>query len=103
MLFDVGRRKRSWNRVKVIVRSSWLIFALGGCTWSPFGTEKDHANTDKADAAPELEHCTLKLSACRNSCFKAGAGASCTNCCARNAKACDSGESYSFYSCPDEE
>lgn len=56
-----------------------------------------------SDAAPESERCTLKVSACRNSCYKAGAGFKCTDCCRRNAESCDRGGNYSFYSCPDEE
>lgn len=82
-----------------------IIFALGGCTWTPFSSDKDKDRADggAADAAVELEHCTLKAGACNNSCYKAGAGAKCTACCRRNAESCDNGGSYSFYSCPDEE
>lgn len=56
---------------------------LGGCTWSPFSPDKDKDKADAggADAAAELEHCTLKVGACNNSCYKAGAGSGCRNCC----------------------
>lgn len=81
-----------------------ILTALGGCSWLPFGQDdKDKADAAHRDAAPELEHCTLKVSACRNSCYKASAGSKCVDCCERNADACDRGESYGFYTCPDEE
>jgi hypothetical protein len=75
------------------------MFLLFGCTWSPFGLSKDKADAGTADAAPELEHCSLKAQACANGCLDMGPA--CATCCVRNAGACDRGESYSFYSCPD--
>ena len=90
---------------KSLLSTFGMFLLLGGCAWSPFATGKDKDTTDggTADAAPEREHCTHKLSACRNSCYKASAGSKCTDCCARNSVSCDEGGSYSFYSCPDEE
>jgi hypothetical protein len=83
----------------------FMVLVLGGCTWSPFAPDKDKDKGDagSTDAAAEVEHCTLKVGACNNSCYKAGAGSSCRDCCRQNGKACDNGESYSFYSCPDVE
>ncbi len=103
MSCDGSSFRTAYTPLKSLTWSCILILAFGGCTWSPFGAEKDTAGRDKADAAPELEHCTLKAGACRNSCYKAGAGAKCTACCSRNAELCDLDKSYSFYSCPDEE
>lgn len=52
---------------------------------------------------PELTPCELKATACQNSCFKAGGNPGCLNCCIDNRDACQKGESYSFYPCPDKE
>ncbi|MBK9263941.1 MAG: hypothetical protein IPM54_29570 [Polyangiaceae bacterium] len=81
---------------KTLLASYGMFLVLGGCTWSPFGPDKGDAGSD---AAPELEHCTLKAQACTNKCMDLGSA--CMECCERNARSCDSDGSYSFYSCPD--
>jgi hypothetical protein len=83
---------------KALLASCGMFFLLGGCV-----PDKDQADSGKPDAAPELEHCTHKVSACRNDCYKSGAGSKCTDCCRQNGLSCDQGGSYSFYSCPNEE
>ncbi len=74
---------------------------LAACTWKPWGNDE---KGDRGDAGgSEQEECTLKVSACRNTCYEADLGASCIECCARNGEACDEGRNYSFYSCPNVE
>lgn len=86
--------------IRAFLATVVMLFGMGGCTWSPFGLSKDKGDAGTVDAAPELEHCTLKAQACGNSCLDMGPG--CAQCCRRNAAACDRGESYKFYACPDE-
>ena len=86
---------------KSLLAGLGMFLLLGGCAWSPFGPDKDKADAGTADAAPELEHCTLKASACNNSCLDRGS--KCRECCQRNAISCDEGGSYRFSACPDEE
>ncbi len=88
---------------KVLLGSCGLFLMLGGCTWSPFAKDKDKADAGTAHAAPEREECTLKVSACRNSCYESSAGSKCLECCRLSGESCDIGGSYSFYSCPDAE
>ena len=92
-------RRMPHSLAKTLNMSCGLILLLGGCTWSSSGPDK--GDSGKPDAAPELEHCTLKARACANSCKDLGLA--CLRCCDRNGKLCDSGDSYSFYSCPDAE
>lgn len=86
---------------KTFLASMGMFFLLGGCTWSPFGSSKDTGDAGTIDAAPELARCSLKARACQKSCLDRGSA--CLECCVRNARSCDSGESYGFYSCPDAE
>ena len=87
---------------KMLLGSCGLFLMLGGCTWLPFGPDKDKADAG-TDAAREREDCTLKVSACRNSCYESSAGSKCLECCRLSGESCDIGGSYSFYSCPDAE
>jgi hypothetical protein len=67
--------------------------ALGGC-----------ATTDDAigkDAGAQRDDCTLRVSACINSCHKADLGLGCRLCCERNGLSCDNDGGYSFYKCID--
>ncbi|MDI1447369.1 hypothetical protein [Polyangium sp. 6x1] len=68
-----------------------LMGALGGCTTpdSPAG----------ADGGVQRDHCTLKVSACINSCYEADMGWACRRCCNNNGDSCDVGGDYSFSSC----
>lgn len=64
-----------------------VSLVLGGCS----------------DDFDDLPPCDQKLVACQNSCFKAGAGTACNNCCYEARNACMRGESYSFFWCPGKE
>ncbi len=77
-----------------------LLQVLGGCNWKPWGSE-ERAKDD--GGVVERDNCTLKVSACRNSCHEADLGWACTSCCERNGKACDRDDDYSFYECPNKE
>ncbi len=67
-----------------------LVCGISGCT----------QDTEKVDAKPiERESCTLKVSACNGDCHKANTLKECPQCCFENGRLCDSGGSYSFYSC----
>lgn len=83
--------KASWT-------SQTFVVVLGGCTWSPWGSDKDRKNDS---GVSEKEGCTLKVSACRNTCYEADLGSGCLACCKRNGDACDRDDDYSFYECPD--
>lgn len=77
-----------------------FVVVLGGCTWKPWGSDNERKN----DAGVvESDACTLKVSACRNTCYEADLGSGCLACCAENGQRCDEGNAYSFYRCPDRE
>lgn len=86
------------KRVFVIAVQVVFVMVMGGCNWKPWGSDE---RTNDAGVT-EDEKCTLKVSACRNSCYEADLGWACLECCKQNGKACDRGENYSFYSCPNE-
>lgn len=77
-----------------------MFVVLGGCEWRPFGADTG----DKGDAGTVAQRpaCTDKVSACRNKCYQADLGWTCSNCCDRNGAACDKAEDYSFYACLDQ-
>lgn len=83
-----------------LVTSFALFNVLAGCTWKPWGSDQDKKNDAGVD---ERDECTLKVSACRNTCYEADLGRACVSCCERNGKACDRHDDYSFYECPDKE
>ena len=76
-----------------------MLLMLGGCSWLPSGQDKDKADSGTADAPPQLEQCSLKARACQKTCLDMGSA--CSDCCQRNADACDRGDGYRFSSCPD--
>ena len=86
--------------VKMLATCFTIFNALAGCTWRPWGS--DGKERDDAGVA-ENDKCTLKVSACRNSCYEADLGRGCLNCCEENGKACDRNDDYSFFGCPDKE
>ncbi len=86
-------------RQRMLIAICGMFLMLGGCSWQPFGQDKDKA--DGGTTETPREHCSLKARACGNSCLDRGSA--CSECCVSNAEACDRGESYSFYSCPDKE
>lgn len=47
--------------------------------------------------------CGRRRDACVNSCYKAGQGSACRECCSSAGFACKKEESFSFYSCPDKD
>lgn len=62
---------------------------LGGCVPDDEGT---------------LEaRCDRRAAACVNSCYKAGQGAACRECCSSAGYACKRDETFSFYGCPDKD
>ncbi len=63
------------------------------------GCTSDESSKQDAGAG-ELERCTLKVRACVNTCMEADLGSKCITCCERNGASCDTGNDYSFYSCP---
>lgn len=86
--------------IKALITSFAMFNVLGGCTWKPWGSDKGE-NRDAG--VVELEKCTLRVSACRNTCYEADLGRACLSCCDQNVKACDRGEDYSFNDCPNKE
>lgn len=92
------------KRVFVIAVQVVFVMVMGGCNWKPWSTSGDDTDKARDDAGvSENEKCTLKLSACRNSCYEANSPAGCLPCCKQNADACDRGDDYSFYQCPDKD
>lgn len=63
--------------------------ALGGCV-------PDDGNSLE-------DRCNRRAEACVNSCYKAGQGSACRKCCSQAGGACKRDESFSFYSCPDQD
>jgi hypothetical protein len=70
--------------------AAFVIYVPVGCTNDPDSSEP---------RAEEKDACTLKVSACNNECHKANALGECPRCCFNNGRLCDTGASYSFYSC----
>jgi hypothetical protein len=60
------------------------------------GCIPDNENTLEA-------RCDRREFACINSCHKAGRGRACRICCQESGDACKKDESFSFYSCPDQD
>jgi hypothetical protein len=80
-----------------------IFCIISGCSFVSGSPEQgDKGDTGAADAAPQLEHCSLKVGACTNSCYKADLGLTCRLCCARNGRSCDAGGDYQFYACLDD-
>ncbi|MDC0741030.1 hypothetical protein [Polyangium mundeleinium] len=73
----------------LVVRLSFvaLSFAMGGCS----------------DDFDDLPPCQKKAIACKNNCFKSGAGSACVGCCDEARDACMKGENHSFFWCPNKE
>lgn len=75
-----------------------LYLMVAACVpYNPTGADKADAND--SSAVPEKPEFTDKVSACRHKCNQADLGSVCRSCCEDNGKACDKGESYSFYAC----
>ena len=86
------------RKSKALFAGFTFVVVLGGCTWKPWGSDEDHK---KDSGVAEKERCTMKVSACRNTCYEADLGSGCLGCCKRNGDACDREDDYSFYECPD--
>lgn len=87
------------KRVFVIAVQVVFVMVMGGCNWKPWGSDE---RTNDAGVT-EDEKCTLKVSACRNSCYEANSPAGCLPCCEEAGRRCDEGRPYTFFMCPDKD
>jgi hypothetical protein len=95
-------RKTQWRKRvhATFVLTMYAMFVMvGGCEWKPFDSDDGKRKDERS--APERAECTDRVTACRNKCYQADRGLTCTSCCEENGRSCDNEGSYSFSSCLD--